>query len=311
MDKITVMNEYSTLKKVILGIAPAIYFPGTLKSELEKESPWWKRIVNRLLYPLLEGKKVPKFIVRRYQKELQAFKQVLLDHQVDVLHPEEIIPPEKNDGLGQMFSRDPLMGVGNTMIAGSLQIAMRQKELSGLEKIITAVEKAGGNVKRVDPALATFIEGGDVMVDLPYIYVGIGRYASNEAGMKWLAEQLGPAVTVIPVYLKNDGILHLDCCLTLIGDKLGVIHRDSLQKPLPFPLNTYNFIEIDRQVRQQMGTNNFLINPETIVVQKRHKKLQGELKRRGFTVIPLSFSWHAALDGAFRCATCPLIRTTD
>lgn len=96
--------------------------------------------------------------------------------------------------------------------------------------------------------------------------------------------------------------------MTLIGSGLGIIHRESLVNPLPPPLDTYEFIEVDARTRQELGMNVLVLDPKTIIVQSRHVKLQQNLRERGFRVIPLDFAWHTRLDGAFRCATAPIRR---
>ncbi|WP_195604131.1 dimethylarginine dimethylaminohydrolase family protein [Clostridium tyrobutyricum] len=306
INRVCIENEYGKLKKVVLGIAPTLYFPGSHEIEMEDESPWWKKVLTKFIYPVLERKKVPDFIVKKYQNELKNLKEVLISHGVEIINPKEVFcRTDETAGLGQMFSRDPVFCIGNHIIAGNLQIEMRRKELRGFSNILSDFQKfrAAGNLNE-----DSFLEGGDVIVDYPYVYVGIGKYASNEKGLHWLENQVGQELKVIPVYLKNEGILHLDCCMTLIGEKQGIIHPNSLQKPLPYPLNTYNFIEVDDKTRSELGTNVLMLDPTTIIVQKRHKELQQELRSRGFNVIPLDFTWHARLDGAFRCVTCPIYR---
>lgn len=287
INKICIKNEYGKLKKVVLGIAPTLYFPGSHEIEMEDESPWWKKFLTRFIYPILKGKKVPDFIVRKYQNELKNLNEVLTSHDIQVIHPKEVFC------------------IGNHIIAGNLQIEMRRKELRGFSNILSDFQKfrAAGNLNE-----DSFLEGGDIILDYPYLYVGIGKYASNEKGLHWLKNQVGQEFKVIPVYLKNEGILHLDCCMTLIGEKQGIIHPNSLQYPLPYPLNTYNFIEVDDKTRSELGTNILMLDPKTIIVQKRHKGLQQKLRSRGFNTIPLDFTWHARLDGSFRCATCPIYR---
>lgn len=309
VHNVHIVNEYGRLKEVVLGVAPALYFPGTHDIEGEDESPWWKKAVTRLIYPLFKGKAVPRFLVRKYQRELEGLREVLTSHGVHVLHPEEVkIREDEPQGLGQMYARDSVLCVNQMMVAAHLQIEMRQKELRGFSPIIDQLQKSGARVETIPPSSDIYLEGGDVMVDLPYVYVGIGKYASNEKGAQWLQQQLGPDVQVVPVRLSNDGILHLDCCMTLIGAKQGIIHRESLQHPLPYPLNTYDFIEVDKKTRSEMGTNILMLGPRQIIVQKRHTSLQQLLREREFEVIPLDFTWHARLDGAFRCATCPIKR---
>ncbi len=200
------------------------------------------------------------------------------------------------------------MVVGNTLIVGQLQIEMRRKERRGFDSLLDELTCNSAHVVSIS-SNDIFLEGGDVIIDLPYVYVGVSKYGSNIKGVEWLQSQLGTDVKVVPVPLIASGILHLDCCMTLIGSRLGIIHRESLVNPLPPPLDTYEFIEVDACTRQELGTNVLILDPKTIIVQSRHVQLQQDLQERGFRTIPLDFSWHTRLDGAFRCATAPIRRS--
>lgn len=308
MPIINIYNEYDPLKTVVLGIANELYFPDMHPIETEAESYWWKKLLNNSVYRLFERKKVPYFITKKYQKELENFEKVLLSQGVQILRLDEVHPKKDEPaGLGQMYARDAVFCVGETMYDGKFQIDMRDKERRGYEIIFQQYDN-GKNLVKMDQTVSEFLEGGDVMVDYPYVYVGIGKYASNIEGANWLQKKLGDEFKVVPVHLTNEGILHLDCCMTIIGKKQGIIHRPSLQQPLPYPLNDYDFIEVNEKVRHEMGTNVFVIGPKKIVIQERHKQLGEELKKRGFHVFPVDFTWHARLDGAFRCTTCPIER---
>jgi N-dimethylarginine dimethylaminohydrolase len=310
MEQTSVHNEWSRLEAVILGIAPELYFPAVHPIELEPVNPWWRRASAVMIHTLAKGRRAPAWIAQRYAAELEALRRILSQHGVTVHRPVPITPlAEEPPGLGQMFARDPIMAVGDTLIVGRLQIEMRRKEYRGFESLLSTLT---GNSTRAASVTADdiFLEGGDVIVDLPYVYVGVGKYGSNLKGVEWLQSRLGTDVKVVPVPLAVSGILHLDCCMTLIGPRLGIIHRESLVSPLPPPLDTYEFIEVDARTRREMGTNVLVLDTKTILVQSRHVQLQRNLRERGFRVIPLDFSWHARLDGAFRCATAPIRRST-
>ncbi len=309
--KISVYNEWSPLEEVVLGIAPELYFPATHPIELEPVNPWWRRALTVMLSTIAKGRRVPACITNKYVAELEALQKVLIEHGVKVYRPAPITPLAKESlGLAQMFARDPIMAVGNTLIVGQLQIEMRHKERRGFDSLLAELTRNSERVVSI-PSNDIFLEGGDVMIDLPYVYVGVGKYGSNTKGVEWLQSQLGTAVKVVPVPLATSGILHLDCCMTLIGPRLGIIHRESLVSPLPPPLDTYEFIEVDAHTRQELGTNVLILDPKTIIVQLRHVQLQQDLQEHGFRVIPLDFSWHTQLDGAFRCATAPIRRSMD
>lgn len=306
--QISVHNEWSRLEEVVLGITPVLYLPTMHPIELELVNPWWRRALAAILYKVAKGRRIPGWITQKYIAELEALHKVLLEHGVIVHRPVPIAPLiEEPLGLGQMFARDSILAIGDTLIVGQLQIEMRRKERRGFDSLLGELTGNGAHV--ISPASDdVFIEGGDVIVDLPYVYVGVGKYGSNTKGVEWLQSQLGTAATVVPVPLAVPGILHLDCCMTLIGSRLGIIHRESLVTPLPPPLDAYEFIEVDARTRQELGTNVLILDHKTIIVQLRHAQLQQNLRNRGFRVIPLDFGWHTQLDGAFRCATAPIRR---
>jgi N-dimethylarginine dimethylaminohydrolase len=308
MTQIAVHNEWSRLEEVVLGIAPALYFPGVQPLEMELANPWWRRVSTAVLYMLAKGRRVPEWITQKYVAELEALRKVLLESGVTVHSPVPVTPlAQEPPGLGQMFARDPIVAVGNTLVVGQLQIEMRRKERRGFDPLLDELALNGARVASTSSD-HIFLEGGDVIIDLPYVYIGVGKYGSNLKGVEWLQSQLGGAVKVVPVPLAVSGILHLDCCMTLIGPRLGIIHRESLVNPLPPPLDAYEFIEVDARTRQELGTNVLVLDPETIIVQSRHVQLRQHLRERGFRVISLDFSWHTWLGGAFRCATAPIRR---
>lgn len=311
MSRISVYNEWGPLEETLLGTASSLYFPGPHPIEAEGSRPLGERLLKGAVYGLAGGWKVPKFLRRRYERELDAFAEVLSGHGVRVLRPDDVTPMKGEPlGLGQMFSRDPLMAVGSTLVEGRLQIEMRRKENRGLRPRISTLEREGADVAILADESAC-LEGGDVVVDWPHVYVGIGKYASNMAGVRWLQDLLGSEAQVIPVRLRAAAVLHLDCCMTLTGPGRGIIHRAALQDPLPAPLKDYDFIEIDAGTRREMGGNILMLDPETIVVQRRHAALAEALAAQGLKVTPVEFSAHAALEGAFRCATAPLRRRRD
>ena len=307
-----VYNEYSKLKEVILGISPKVFMQSELPAEMEAGMSWVDRITYKLGYKIYKKRALPPLASKKYQMELEKLNDVLIENGVKVhrLEPIEPIAGEP-DGLIQMFARDPAMTVGNHFIFGNLQIPMRKKEHRGYKSLIPLLKNSGLEVNSIDSNSNVYLEGGDVIVDYPYIFVGINTYATNLDGLRWLERQIGEAFKIVPVYMNDQTIMHLDCCMTIIGSKMAIINKKSLRHPLPFPLNEYEFIEVDDESRKELGTNVLVIDPKTIIVQKRHLDLQLKLKKKGFKVIPIDFTNHANTHGAFRCATCPIRRSDD
>ncbi|WP_273712712.1 dimethylarginine dimethylaminohydrolase family protein [Leuconostoc mesenteroides] len=314
--KINVYNEYDPLKEVIIGDATKLYFPDTHEIEQEEHTAKWKQFMTKHIYTLLRGKKVPSFLAKKFQRELAEFQRILETHGVKVHHVDSVTPTKLDPyGMGQMYVRDSAMSVGEHFIEGNVQIEMRKIERRGYQRIVAAINDKN-QVHTLNQKDKIYLEGGDVIVNYPYVFVGIGKYASNEAGAKWLQsildkdyenEIVDKPWKVVPVYLNDDAILHLDCCMTIIGPKTAIIHKPVL-KDLPKELVDYKFIDIDAKTRKEMGGNVLVIGPKKVIVQKRHTALQEALKNEGYTVIPIVFTWHSLLDGALRCASCPLVR---
>lgn len=308
LSSANVYNEYDSLKEVFLGTANTLYFPQSHDIEKEENSTALSRFLTKCIYPLFSGKKVPDWIARKFRKEEEELLKILLEYGVKVHRPNDVVPLTSEPlGLGQMFARDPIITVGNTTLNSSLQIPMRQKENRGFDTLLEKLTSNGVRVENLKEQMA-FLEGGDVIVDFPYIFVGQSKYGSNQKGINWLKSIVGNTFEIIPVLITDPSVLHLDCAMTIIGNNKGIIHRKSLQAELPEPLSKYDFIEVDDKTAKQLGTNVLVINPNTIVVQKRHKKLIKSLTEKNFKVVPIDFTWHTLLGGAFRCATSPLNR---
>jgi glycine amidinotransferase len=305
----SIYNEYSKLKEVILGISPKIFMQSELPPQMEAGLSWMEKLSNKIGYTIYKNKSIPKSISMKYENELEELNKALIANGVKVHRIESIEPmPKEPAGLIQMFARDPAMTIGKNFVFGNLQIPMRKKEYRGYSQLTSQIEANGLTITRIDLNTDIFLEGGDVIVDYPYVFVGINTYATNLAGLKWLENALTNDFKVIPVFINDPTIMHLDCCLTIIGPKLAVINKESLKQPLPYPLNEYQFIEVNSKVRKELGTNVLVIDPKTIIVQARHSELQNKLKEKGFKVIRIDFTNHANTHGAFRCATCPIIR---
>lgn len=308
LSKVNIYNEYNTLKEAFVGTANVLYFPDSHEIENEENSTGIAKFLSKWIYPMLKGKKVPNWIAKKYRKEESNLIDVLKEYNVVVHRPDDVIPQVGEPlGLGQMFARDPIISVGNITLNSRLQIPMRQKENRGFTALL---DKLSSNGVRVETLIEenSYLEGGDVIVDYPYIFVGQSKYASNEKGIEWLKQVVGSEFEIIRVGITDSSVLHLDCAITIIGKSRVIIHRESLQNPLPYPLSDYQFIEVNEKTAKELGTNILMLNSNTIVVQKRHKMLIENLRKLDYSVIPIDFTWHARLGGSFRCATSPILR---
>ncbi len=302
MSSVFIENEWSQLEEVVVGIPGELFVGPASSIDLDRAVRWQLRLINRLLAPF-ESWRMPGFTVRRYERELSGFVAALQARDIRVVRPDTV--RSEPEDAPQLYPRDQLAVIGDTVIRCRVVYGERQKH--GLDRLCSELRGSGVRVLEVPRSGNAVLQGGDIAVDLPRVYVGLGKHATNKEGIDWLAEQF-PDLDIIPVPIVSGTVLHLDTALTVIGPKLGIIHRPSLGK-LPAPLASYEWIEVDDTTQRQLGTNVLQLGPKTIVIQKRHRALHEALAKKGFEVIALPFWWHAsASEGAFHCATAPLVR---
>lgn len=70
----------------------------------------------------------------------------------------------------------------------------------------------------------------------------------------------------------------------------------------------YKFIPVLEEELLDLGTNVFMVNPETIFSPTHNKRINEELKKVGFNVVELDYTEPINLGGSFRCTTLPLVR---
>ena len=255
----------------------------------------------------MEGRRVSERTTEKFRSELDGLGAVLESRGVQIRRTAQVTPlPDEPLGLIQMFPRDIMVVIGDVVVLCRPKCRARVKELRGLMPLIDELRRSGVKILELPQTPGLFLEGGDVLVDLPNVYVGVGGHATTEPAIRWLAGQLQPSVQVIPVRMSDPNEVHLDCCLSLIGSRLGIIHRPSVVAPLPAALQRHEWIEVDAKTKKQVGVNVLMVDPRTVIIQPRHAELGNALRARGMHTIELPFQMHAASAGSFRCATMPL-----
>ena len=127
------------------------------------------------------------------------------------------------------------------------------------------------------------LDGGDFLVNGEDIYLGIG-HGSNMLGAKFAETIWGDNFNVIPLKM-NSAALHLDCAMSLLRPGLGLICRDWIDSELPPRLREYKWIETTVEEAQWLGCNGLPLNPETTIIDSRHKRVIAEVKKAGHNVI--------------------------
>jgi len=297
---ILINSETSQLKEVLIGNSYNFKSPINFRDLYDPTS----------LMNYLKGKYPIKF---RLQNQLSNLKKTLIKYGIKV-HDLDIV--ETN----QIFSRDLGFVIDDQFFLSSI-IPDRELELKGLKSVMKKINKI------VKLPKSAHIEGGDVVVHKEYVFVGY--YGKNDYKNQITARTNKKAIKIIRDKLKNKKIfpieliksslrpslnaLHLDCCFQPVSKNKAVICKDAFANKieLNFLISYFgeeNIFEITLKEMSRLYCNFFSINENTVVTDKRFKRLIRWFTKIGLNVEKVNFSEISKLGGLFRCCTLPLRR---
>ena len=280
--KVNINNEYGKLKRIV--VSSADYFDPTNLA-----------INNETIRHYAENGGVPT--KEAILKEQKHFWDVLKKLGIKLLIAEQV-----EGAKGQMFTRDLAFVIGDKFFISSMKKENRRLAINGWNNIINQIDKD----KIIKVPSNIYLEGGDIIVDNKTIYVGISERTTMDA-IKFLKNILGEQYSIIPLKLKPK-FLHLDVVFTIINPNLALIYKDGLEEESYELLDKYTKIEVNEQEQFELATNVFVINPQTVIINSEHKRIETELKKYNLNVIPIDLTETAKDGGAFRCTTCPIER---
>ena len=225
-------------------------------------------------------------------RQQDAFYTVMERHDVR-LH----FVPHSDAHPWAMYTRDTGFVVGETLyFARDRQLPERVGEIDQVRAVlpdVQAVEITDGR-----------IEGGDVLPDGDVVFVGLGTRTDQAA-----AAELARYANVCPIDL-GPTVMHLDTRMTILPGRRALIYPGAFQPDdLGMLQDRFTLILATEDEAKAMGTNVFVINPETVVVHAGFPRIIAALEDQGLKVEAVDWSEPNALLGSFRCATMPLART--
>lgn len=280
--RINVDNEYGKLKTVVVASAN-YYDPSDVA--LNNET---------IKYYVATGKAPDKELILEEQKQ---FWNELEKRGINL-----VVADQVDGAKGQMFTRDLAFVIGDKIFISNMRKENRRLAINGWKKIFQNIPEE--NIINVPSDI--YLEGGDIVVDNKLVYVGISERTTMD-GVSFLRKVLGDDYSVIPLKLKPK-FLHLDVVFTIVNPNLALIYIDGLEEESYYLLNKYRKIEVLKQEQFELGTNVFVVDPKTVIINSSHNRIADELRKLDFNVIPISFTEIAKDGGAFRCTTCPLER---
>lgn len=179
----------------------------------------------------------------------------------------------------------------------------RRNEIQAIKNILS---KFDGNI--INTPKNVLLEGGNIIVDKNFIFIGIGLRTSNNA-VEFLQNQFGETYMICPLYLNSsEEIIHLDAVFNLIGNNYAVIYKAGLVN-IPAAIQTYNLIEVTKEEKDNGACNLLSIDSNTVIIRNNLDRIENLLRKKGFTVYVTNWD-ETKKTGTVgpRCATLPLVR---
>lgn len=205
----------------------------------------------------------------------------------------------------QEFTRDVGFVIGHVLFSGHLSRQHRKAETKAFQQYLEQHHLAF--VPLTNP-----IEGGDVLVHGPYVFVGLGS-RTTEAGVNELRRHLGPAYHVFGFPYDGSRFLHLDSLFNIISPTQALCYQAAFQ---PSSLQTLQslFSQIypvtSSTEQANLALNVLNLGNKTMIMPAGNPQTARMLRNHGFTVLETNLQEFVSARGGPRCLTLPLLRTT-
>ena len=297
-----VTDETSKLKSVIIGIAED---SGNVKSVSELYDPISISNFKSGLYPSQNA----------MIGELNNFAESLKKLGLTVYRPKNI------RDCNQIFVRDIGFVIDNYFFKSNI-LPKRSIEFQGIEYILNDF-----NGKIINIPENVHVEGGDILTNFDDIF--IGYYDNDNYSDLFTARTNRDAIEYFKDFFPNknikgfhlkksntdalNNILHLDCCLQLVGKDKAIIYPEAFTYTEDYQwLESFFGIEniflISNKEMYEMNSNILSIKHDLVVSEPSFKRLNSWLELKGFNVEKVAFNEISKQEGLFRCSSLPLIR---
>lgn len=300
--EILVSSETSKLRSVIIGIADSLGEKPVLSDLYDPKSI---ENLKKGTYP------TEKDMIQ----ELQNFVSILEKYDIKVYRPELI------KDYNQIFSRDIGFVIDNFFFKSNI-LPKRANEFNGITSILSKF-----SYQFVSMPENCHIEGGDVLYHTNNIFIGFyDKYdyknlftaRTNKSAVEFLIDFF-PEKKVKAFHLNKSltdpkkNILHLDCCLQIVGKNKAIIHPDAFTfkkdyKWLVDFFGSKNIFEINAKEMYDMTSNVLSINDHTVVSQPKFNRLNRWLRSHNIFVEEVDLTEVSKQEGLFRCTSLPLVR---
>jgi scyllo-inosamine-4-phosphate amidinotransferase 1 len=297
-------NEWSTLKKIVVGSATDANWPTTDPVfAREGEKTTWKDT------PVPCGP-VPQRIIDEANEDLDVLATTLMSLGVEVVRPDPL-NFQAHDGMYNYCPRDRLLIYGDTIVDPAMMYPCRDMELQCYHDIVDSAPRylhMPRNEGMIMDA-ANVLRLNDKMLFLE-------SASGNRAAYDWLCEQF-PTVT-IELCNFYAGV-HIDSTIVALREGLVMLNASRVRfDSVPRVFDGWHKIWVSDVVAQDfyqypyaskwIAMNMLVVDPNTVIVDRNQPNLIKTLQSYRFEVIPLELRHSRTLGGGFHCVTLDLHR---
>ena len=297
-------DEWSPLKKIVVGDATHANWP-VLDSVFSRESEktTWTET------PVPSGP-VPQHIIDETNEDLNKLAMVLSSLGVEVLRPDPM-NFQVHDGMYNYCPRDRLLVYGDAIVDPAMMYPCRDMELQCYYDIVDSATHYHFMPRNEGMILdaANICRLGDKMLFLE-------SASGNRKAYEWLCGVF-PNVT-IELCNFYAGV-HIDSTVVPLREGLVLLNGDRVNESnCPRVFADWKKIFVDEVVPQEfyqypyaskwIALNMLVIDPTTVICDKRQASLARTLEKKGFTVIPMELRHSRTLGGGFHCVTLDIWR---
>jgi N-dimethylarginine dimethylaminohydrolase len=314
------INEWDTLKKVVVGVADYARIP-ILDSSLRTVN--YADVIDETQIPF---GLYPKQVIDEANEDLEKFSSFLTNIGIEVVRPKRVPVNYYN-----YCPRDTVIVHRDKAVAAPMSLQSRDKEYLNYSEYLTNVieipnylgddiynHECIGNpdilaLKETYPKFdaANVIRAND---DLLYLVSNSG----NRLGAEYLRNTLNVNVHLLEgVY----SYMHIDSTIAFLREGLMLLNPSRIKdiNVLPKPFRNWDYIWCPEptdighypgycNASKWINMNLFSVNPNLVVVEEHQISLAKELDKYGIDSALLPLRHQRTLGGGFHCVTLDLIR---
>jgi len=304
MDMISSYNEWSPLKKIVVGSATDANWPvNDPVFAKESEKTTWRES------PVPRGP-VPERIIEETNEDLDSLVTTLTALGVQVVRPDPL-NFQIHDGLYNYCPRDRLLVYGSTIVDPAMMYPCRDMELQCYHDIVDSADRYLFMPRNEGFVLdaANVCRLGDKMLFLE-------SASGNRRAYDWLCAQFHDVEIELCNFYAG---VHIDSTIVPLREGLVMLNASRVNfDNVPRVFDGWHKIWVNDVVAQDfyqypyaskwIAMNMLVVDPHTVICDRNQTDLIKTLKSYKFEVIPMELRHSRTLGGGFHCVTLDLER---